>query len=450
MSAQDLNSRMPPNNLEAERMVLGSMIRHNATIPDVVQLLTQEAFYHDHHQKLYAAVMAVYDRRQMVDLVLLANHLKEVNQLDDVGQYGYLVELWDGSPTGANVEHYAEIVRDKYLLRSLLVVGQQIAQSAMKPDGPAVEVMDAAERQIFELAHWGQTGKPVMLQEAISEAFDRIDKRAESGRTEYSGIPTGFIDLDDKLAGLQDSELVLVAARPSVGKTAFGLALFRNLALAGHAVFFVSLEMSRTELAERLLACHAQVDSHKLRRGMLNDDDSRKLFRAGEELAATAPMVIDDTPGQGMLRIVANARRLKAKHNLKAVFIDYLQLVEPDNRDAPRQEQVAGISRRLKFLAKELRIPVVAMAQVNRSSENRADNRPRLADLRESGSLEADADTVMLLHRPDLYSPGESEGVMEIIIGKQRNGPTGEVTLTFQKQWSRFENYAPGFPEGGS
>jgi replicative DNA helicase len=263
-----------------------------------------------------------------------------------------------------------------------------------------------------------------------------------------SGLPTGYIDLDDKTAGLQNSELIIIAARPSVGKTAFALNLVRHIAVEeAQPVFFVSLEQSRIELAERLLCCQARVDSHKLRKGHLSADDIQKLSEAGEVLRP-AKLWIDDSPGQGMLRIAANARRLKLRHKIGLVVIDYLQLIEPDNRRDSRQEQVANISRRLKFLARELQIPVVALAQVNRSSEDRQDHRPRLADLRESGSIEQDADTVMLLHRPEMYEPGQHEGTVEVLIAKQRNGPTGEITLTYIKQFMRFENFAVAEPFG--
>ena len=296
----------------------------------------------------------------------------------------------------------------------------------------------------------GVIGQHITLQQAISEAFDRLDARKKHGRS-ISGLPTGYVELDDLTAGFQNSELVIVAARPSVGKTSFGLNIARKLVVEQKVpILFVSLEQSRAEIAERLLCCQAEVDSHKLRKGHLSPDDISKLTEAGEVLSKSA-LYIDDTPAQGMLRIAANARRLMRK-GLKAVFVDYLQLVEPDNRRESRQEQVANISRRLKHLARELAIPVIALAQLNRSPEDRQDGRPRLSDLRESGSIEQDADTVMMLHRPksDEANPESGamgkerqEGVIDVIITKQRNGPTGEVVLTFVKQYMRFENCYP-------
>ena len=269
---------------------------------------------------------------------------------------------------------------------------------------------------------------------------------ASSAASELSGIPTGYVDLDNLTAGLQNEELVIIAARPSVGKTSFALNIVRHIIVEeGKSVLFVSLEQSRVELAERLLCCQSRVDSHRLRRGYLDADDMQKLF-AASDLFHQSNLYIDDTPGQNMLRIAANARRLKLRSDIRLVVVDYLQLIDPDSRRESRQEQVAAISRRLKFLARELNIPVMALAQVNRSSEDRQDHRPRLSDLRESGAIEQDADTVMLLHRPELHEPGQHEGVIEIIVGKQRNGPTGDVTLMFIKQYMRFENHAVDTP----
>jgi replicative DNA helicase len=444
---KDGTERLPPQSREAERSVLGSMLRDNAMISVVVQLVRAENFYADAHQKIFQAIVALHDKSgQPVDVVLLAEELKQRGQIEDVGSYGYLGELWDAAPTAANAEYYAKIVRDRAVVRSLIHASTEILRDAYDQSQPADDLLEGAERKILDIAQMGITGQTFTLEQAIIEAYDRIDHRNTGAEMSISGLSTGYTDLDEITAGLQNSELVIVAARPSVGKTAFSLNIVRNIVVdEKQPVFFVSLEQSRIELAERLLCCQARVDSHKLRKGNLSSDDMEKLIEAGGILR-NARLFIDDTPGQGMLRIAANARRLKLRHGLRLVVIDYLQLIEPDNRRDPRQEQVAQISRRLKFLARELSIPVVALAQVNRSSEDRQDHRPRLADLRESGSIEQDADTVMLLHRPDRYEPGQHEGVVEVIIGKQRNGPTGEVTLAYIKQYMRFENFAVGTP----
>jgi replicative DNA helicase len=441
--------RLPPQNREAERSVLGSMIRDNGVINEIVQIVRADNFYTDAHQKIFQAIVTLNDQGHPVDLVILADLLKEQKQLEDIGGYAYLAELWDAAPTAANAEYYARIVRDKAIVRNLIHAGNEVLRDAYDQTQPADELLEAAERRILEIAQLGVTGQTFTLEQVLHEAYQRIDSRQQRDSQTLSGLPTGYIDLDDKTAGLQNSELIIIAARPSVGKTSFGLNIARHVVIEEKApAFFVSLEQSRIELAERLLCCQARVDSHKLRKGHLGSDDIDKLMEAGDILSR-AKLFIDDTPGQGMLRIAANARRLKLRHGIKLVMIDYLQLIDPDNRRDPRQEQVANISRRLKFMARELQIPVVALAQVNRSSEDRQDHRPRLADLRESGSIEADADTVMLLHRPELYEPGQHEGIVEVIIGKQRNGPTGEITLTYLKQFMRFENFAIGTPFEG-
>jgi replicative DNA helicase len=439
--------RLPPQNQEAERSVLGSMLRDNTVIGDVILTVRAENFYSDAHQKIFAAITGLYDTGKPVDLVVLAEELKQRAHLDDVGGYPALASLWGAEPTAANALYYARIVRDKAQVRNLIGAGNEILRDAYDQVQPADELVESAERKIMQIAQAGIIGQTYSLHEALSAAFDRIDRMHAGEAT--SGLRTGYTDLDEITAGLHESELVIIAARPSVGKTSFAINIVRNIVLESkQTIFFVSLEQSRVELAERLLCCQAMVDSHRLRKGTLSAEDMDRLLEAAAALR-TAKLFIDDSPAQGMLRIAANARRLKLRNDLRLVVIDYLQLIEPENRRDPRQEQVAQISRRLKFLAKELDIPVIALAQVNRASEDRQDHRPRLADLRESGSIEQDADTVMLLHRPDRYEPGQHEGIIEVIVGKQRNGPTGEITLAYRKQFMRYDDYAPGTPFEG-
>jgi replicative DNA helicase len=449
---QGATERLPPQSRDAERCVLGSMLRDNGVIGDVLQIIDKDgnAFYLDAHQKIFKGIVSLYESARPIDLVMLAELLKEQGLIEDIGGYGYLGELWDAAPTAANAEYYARIVRDKALVRHLIHASTEILRDSYDQVMSADDLLEAAERKVLDIAQMGIMGQTITLKDAVNEAYDRIDMRSQQSELSISGLPTGFVDMDEKTAGFQNSELIIIAARPSVGKTAFALCIARHIAVEdSKPVFFVSLEQSRIELAERLLCCQARVDSHKLRKGHLSSDDMDKLIEAGGVLRS-AKLFIDDTPGQGMLRIAANARRLKLRHGIRAVFIDYLQLIEPDNRRDSRQEQVANISRRLKFLARELKIPVVALAQVNRASEDRQDHKPRLADLRESGSLEQDADTVMIMHRPEMYEPGQHEGTVEVMIAKQRNGPTGEITLTFLKQFMRFENFAaaPPFDSG--
>ncbi|MBY0527880.1 MAG: replicative DNA helicase [Gemmataceae bacterium] len=442
--------RLPPQSREAERSVLGSMLRDNGVIGDVLQILSSEPsnFYLDAHQKVYTGIVGLYERGHPIDLVTLAEALKEQKHIEDIGGYAYLAELWDAAPTAANAEYYARIVRDKALVRHLIHASTEILRDAYDQSMPADDLLEGAERKILDIAQMGIVGQTITLQDALKEAYDRIDTRTTRDNMSISGLATGFLDLDEITAGLQNSELVIIAARPSVGKTAISLNIARHIAVEEKApIFFVSLEQSRIELAERLLCCQARVDSHKLRKGNLSSGDMDKLIEAGDQLRQ-AKLFIDDTPGQGMLRIAANARRLKLRHDIRGVVIDYLQLIEPDNRRDNRQEQVAQISRRLKFLARELKVPVVALAQLNRGLEDRQGHEPRLSDLRESGSIEQDADTVMLLHRPD-FEPGQNDAVLEVIVAKQRNGPTGKVTLTYLKQFMRFENFTVGIPFEG-
>jgi replicative DNA helicase len=425
------------------------MLRDNVVIGDILQIVRPENFYFDAHQKIFQATTALYDRGHPVDLVMLAEELKGRKQIEDIGGYGYLGELWDAAPTAANAEYYAKIVRDKAVIRHLIHASNEILRDAYDQAMPADDLLEGAERRVLDIAEMGITGQTYTLAQAISEAYDRIDTRQQPDQSSISGLPTGFIDLDEKTAGWQNSELIIIAARPSHGKTALGLNIARNIAVnEKKAVFLVSLEQSRIELAERLLCCHARVDSHILRKGRLSSADMKKLIDASGPLR-NAKLFIDDTPSQGMLRIAANARRLKVREKISLVIIDYLQLIEPDNRRDSRQEQVAHISRRLKFLARELHIPVIALAQVNRASEDRTDRKPRLADLRESGSIEQDADVVIILHRPELHTAGEKPGVVEVNIAKQRNGPTGQIELTFKKEFMRFENYAPDPSDAG-
>lgn len=443
MSDDPRPDQLPPQSRDAEQSVIGSCLRENSVVNDVLQFIKPDNFYFDAHQKIFQAITDIYNDGHPVDLVILADRLKSQKYLDDIGGYQYLGELWDAAPTAANAEYYAKIVRDKAITRNLIHASTEILRDAYDQVMPADELLGAAERKVLDIAEKGVTSSTSTLYEAISEAYTRLDTRM--GRTDpnaISGLSTGFIDLDQITAGLQNSELIILAARPSVGKTAFSLNIIRHIIVEEqHPVFFVSLEQSKIELAERLLASQSKVDSQKLRKGLLNSDDIGKLHAAGDVLR-NAKLFIDDTPAQGMLRICAQARRLKLRHGIRLIVIDYLQLIEPENRRDPRQEQVAQISRRLKFLARELNIPVIALAQVNRASEDRQDHRPRLADLRESGSIEQDADTCFMLHRPGKFDGGVEDNIIEVIVAKQRNGPTGEVTLTYIKQYMRYENYA--------
>lgn len=432
---------LPPQDRQAERSVLGGCLRWNAAIDDAVQHIGVNDFYVDAHRKIFEAMLYLHNAGKPADSVTVADLLHQRKQIDDAGSYPYLAELWDAVSSGAHVEYHAKIVRAKSLLRGLAHASSETLRDVHQPTGPAEEVLEAAERRIFELSQSGTIGTTHELPKVLSECLDLLDKRL-ANKGGASGIPTGFIDLDELLSGLHDGELIIIAARPSVGKTVTAGCLARNVVQQGFPVLFVSLEQSRHELVERLLCCEAKINSHHVRKGLLTQEEMDRIDVAYDR-CVKHKLFINDTPGLTAMRIASEARRMKAKHGIRLVIIDYLQLIEPDNRKAPRQEQVAAVSRRLKLLAKELMVPVVALAQLNRGTEDRAGHRPRMADLRESGSQEADADVVMLLHRAELYEGGESEsGKMEIIVAKQRNGPIGDVTLTYVKEFMRLENYA--------
>lgn len=437
---------MPPHNPDAERGVLGGLLRDPDSIPAVQEVLAPAHFYFDAHQKIYAAVCELVAAAKPVDLVLLYNQLQLAGHLADAGGHLYLAQLWEAVPTGANVEYHARLVREAATVRALIHASNETLRDAYDRVGAADELVGAAERRVMEVARAGLVGEVGLMAAAVDDAFARLDARAAGGGLAVSGVPSGFSDLDHLTAGFQDGDLVVVAARPSVGKTAFGLNLARHAVVdESLAVLFFSLEMGKAELAERLLAAQARVDSHRIRKGAVDSAEIARLMDAGDALRRTR-FYIDDTPNRSMTQIAATARRVHRKEadrgGLKLVIVDYLQLVEPESRRDPRHEQVGQISRRLKHLARELRVPVIAMAQVNRASEDRQDSRPRLSDLRESGSIEQDADTVVILHRPGKGEP-DAENVLEVIVAKHRNGPVGDVVLAYEKQFVRFGNYLP-------
>jgi replicative DNA helicase len=431
---------MPVHDPTAERAVLGSMLRDNGVIDEVVLILRKEHFYADAHQTVFDGIVALYHSGRPSDLVTMGNLLRDQNQIDNIGGYAYLGELWDASPTAANAKHYAEIVLEKYLAREAMRLGGEVVQDASQ-GRPTQELLREANEQILKLAEEGTAGQVKPLSEGLRLACDEIDQWHASSQEGITGLATGFVDLDELTCGLRKSELIVLAARPSIGKTALALNMTRHIAVEQNLpLFFASLEQSQTELAHRLLCCQGRVDGRHVRAGCLNREEKVRLPEA-REILDRAKVFVDDQASQDMLRICANARLLKQRHDIAAIFLDYLQLVSPENRRAPRQEQVAATTRRLKVLARELAIPVVALSQLNRKPEERADDRPMLSDLRESGAIEQDADTVLLLYHQgdDATTAAVRTGV---IVAKQRSGPTGEITLVFSKSLMRFENYA--------
>jgi replicative DNA helicase len=428
----------PPRNDEIERYVLGSCLHNSSAIAEVIRLLKPEDFYIYAHQLIYREVCALFERGITVDTVTLAEALRSKSLVEEVGGYAYLAKLLDMGRSGYKTEQYSLMLRDKAIARSVLRTSREVAGMADTCSGE--ELLGVATQKLLEIATKGAVTEAIPLSVAINEAFDRIDARAARGDA-LAGISTGYQDLDTLTAGLQDGELVIVAARPSVGKSGLALNMARRITRAGLGVLFVSLEMSSAELSDRLLCCEAQIDSGYIRCGALDSSIVDGIEDAGRRLR-NFPLFIDDAAGQGMLRITATARRFVMKHRIRAVFVDYLQLVAPENKRDSRQEQVAGISRSLKRMARDLDLPVVACAQLNRALEHRgADSIPRLSDLRESGSIENDADVVILLHHHK-DKDDHTKNLLTVNVAKQRNGPTGEVTLVYLRPQQRIESYA--------
>lgn len=435
--------KLPPQNLDAERGVLGSLLLMNESIDEIGESLRPEHFYSDAHQKVFAAIHELYEQGvRGIDPITLAEELIRRQQFEDIGGAAYLAEILDSVPHAAHVRYYAGIVRDKWMLRSLIYGCTDILKEAYTPNEDVDDLLQNAERRIFSILEQKTNAANIAIGDILLEAFNRIDERLKK-KGEVTGITTGFTDLDQQTTGFQPTELIILAARPSMGKTA----LVCNIADAvarrsGEGVLLFSLEQSNLELAERFLALTARINGHDLRAGNLTEEEHDQLVQASDEISRL-PLFIDDKPGRTMSQVAAIARRQHRKSPLGLIIIDYLQLIEPEEKGAPREQQIAQISRRLKFLAKDLRVPVVALAQLNRGVELREDKRPRLADLRESGAIEQDADMVMFLHRPDAYDPEDRPGEAELIVAKHRSGPTGIVKLTWRREYMRFENYSP-------
>ncbi len=435
-----LSDRLPPQNLEAEQGVLGSILLDNDVLHEIIPILTVDDFYRDAHQTVYRAIRDLYDLGKAVDAITLADELTRRDEIQAVGGIEFIAEVVNSVPHSANAKYYADIVRQKSVSRKLIESANEILRDGYSNNFTAEQLLEGAEKRIFEIAEDQTKGDTVELKDVVVEAMDRIIQRSES-RHPVSGVATGYFDLDDMTGGFQADQLIILAARPSMGKTAFALNICDHAAvILKSPTLFVSLEMGKLELAERLICARSRVDGHKLRTGQnMGTREIQQLSKGYDELR-TAPMFIDDTPARNVLQITANARRLKMRASLGMIMVDYIQLIDSeDNRDS-RQEQIAKISRRLKTLARELHVPVVALSQLNRAVENREDRRPRMADLRESGAIEQDADMVLLLHRPDYYDPNDQPGIAELIIAKNRNGATGSVKMTFLKNFTRFEN----------
>lgn len=442
------SERRPPFSIEAEMSVLGGMLIDQNAIVRAIEIVEESMFYREAHRRLFRAMVRLWETGGVIEPVSLADHLRNVGDFDAIGGAPYLAQLWDYVPTAANLEYHAKIVREKALLRRLIDTATSIIQDTYTSQGDVDGLLDEAEQRIFEIAQTHERRGFVWIKELLWPAMEQIEILSQSASA-ITGVPTGFSDLDHLTAGFQRGDLIIVAARPSMGKTALTLNIAQHAAIgAQKAVAFFSLEMSKEALVQRMLTSEARVDASRVRTGRLRDDDYPRLAQAAG-LLNTAPVYIDDTAGMSILEMRAKARRLKAdRPDLALVIVDYLQLMTTGSRMENRQQEVSEISRGLKALAKELDVPVVALSQLSRAVESRPDKRPMMSDLRESGAIEQDADLIMFLFRPEYYfgpvdkDGNNLEGRAEVIIGKQRNGATGTVSLMFHKEFTRFESFS--------
>jgi replicative DNA helicase len=436
-------NRLPPQNIAAEVGVIASILLSPDVLHDIIPILKAEHFYRDSHQILYRAIRDLYDQAKPVDSITLEDELKRRGELEKVGGVDAILDIQASEPDAASARYWAQIVLEKSEVRELIETALEILRDSYSDQFSAEELLTAAERRVFAIAEDQVSGDTVELKDIMPSTMERIVNRRELDR-DVHGIATGFSDLDALLGGFLGSQLIILAARPSMGKTAFALNICEHVAIQQKiSVLFVSLEMGSMELAERLLCTLSRVDGHKLRTGKgLSHADIKKLSDAYEIFRGAGQVLIDDTPARNMLQITANARRLKRRQNIGLIVVDYIQLIDSEEQRDSRQEQIAKISRRLKTLAREMDVPVIALSQLNRAVESREDRRPRMADLRESGAIEQDADLVLLLHRPDYYDSNDQPGVVEVIVAKNRHGATDTVKLTFQKNIMRFDLFS--------
>jgi replicative DNA helicase len=435
---------LPPQNIEAEESLISTILIDNNTLLDVIEILAPEDFYRTAHQKIYAAITDLFDKTEPIDLVTLANRLKEKGQLEEIGGASYLSRLLDTAPPAVNAPHYAKIVHDKASLRQLIEKANAIVKRCFKEEGNADDIIDYAETAIFEITENKSQQAFYPISKLIMGSMDTLEEN-QGNRRLVTGIPTGFSRLDNLTSGFQNSDLIILAARPSMGKTALALNIARNAAVdANIPVAIFSLEMSKEQLSLRMLCSEARIDSSRIRSGFFSMEDWHRLTDAASILS-DAPIYIDDSASLTAMEIRAKARRLKMDSNIGLVVIDYLQLMQGRASAERRDIEISEISRSLKALAKELDLPVLALSQLNRMLEQRNDKRPRLSDLRESGALEQDADVVAFIYRDEVYNKEEdnpNKGVAEILLSKQRNGPTGDIFLTFLNSYTRFEDLA--------
>src|ERR671912_2508546 len=434
--------RTLPHNLEAERSVLGAILIDNDSMNVAAAMIDAKAFFRDAHRRIYERMMDLSERSSPIDLVTLKEELERTGDLEEVGGPAYIASLVDGVPRSTNVEYYAQIVKEKATLRNLIFSANKILGSAYEADQEADLILDEAESSIFAVAEDRIKSGFISMNDLVRESFPKIEKLFEN-KTFITGVPTGFDDIDRKTRGFQPGDLIIVAARPSMGKTSLVLNICQHVATHGGVAGFFSLEMSKESLFMRMLASEAKIDNYRLLSGQIGQKEYGQITHALETLS-DANLYIDDTAGIGVLEMRAKARRLQSEHGLDLLAVDYIQLMTGRGRYENRTLELASISRSLKGLAKELNVPIVVLSQLSRAPESRADHRPQLSDLRESGALEQDADVVILIFREEMYKqnnePAESDGIAELILAKQRNGPTGVVRLAFLRQQTRFAN----------
>ncbi len=432
---------IPPHSSDAEMALLGAMLIDRDVIGNVLSIIAKNEahwFYKPDHQQLFEVLVDMYDANSEIDLVTTSDELRRRQLLDQVGGVEYLVALAESVPSSANADQYAAIVRDKGLLRDMIRCTGQISQLAYADNQPANEIIDEAEQQFFQVTERRITRQAEQLKTLVSDIYDRVQQGLDHTTM---GLATGFTELDSLTCGFQPGDFIIVAGRPSMGKTALGLTMAEHAAVNDQKpIIFFSMEMSNQQVAQRILCSRGRIDSHSFRKGILSEEDKYQLGVVCDELSH-APFYVDDTPGMSILELRAKVRRIVRQHDVQAIFVDYIQLMHAPGHDS-RQHEITTISRGLKAIGRELNIPVIALAQLNRQSEGRQGNRPRMSDLRESGALEQDADVILLIHREEYYNPEkiDDQGIAEIIIAKQRNGPTDTVKVQFNKKLTRFGN----------